>query len=332
MRPWMDWPGMSGPDPRDPLDEFGQIAEFFRPLTRGEPGAFGLLDDAAVLPQTGGGQTVVTQDGIVEGVHFPAGGEPADIAARFLRVNLSDLAAKGAEPFAWLQTLAWGPGWDLERRRAFAHSLAVEAEAFGLVLLGGDTVSTSGPFMASGTFFGRVQDGAMIPRSGARPGDLLLVTGPIGDGFLGLRAVTGERLDPEGSLARKFWRPQPRLDLRATLRRRASAAADVSDGLIADAGHLARASGCGVRIDLDRMPLSPSGQAWVRDRGASPETLLALASGGDDYEIVLAARPEDRAELEAAGCVVVGGFAEGVSGVFHQGRPVEAGPGGWRHA
>ncbi|MFM1960089.1 MAG: thiamine-phosphate kinase [Pseudomonadota bacterium] len=323
---------MSGPKSGEGPDEFGQIAEFFRPLTRGEPGAFDLLDDAAVLPDAGGAQVVVTQDALVEGVHFPSSEAPEDIAARFLRVNLSDLAAKGAEPFAWLQTLAWGPGWDLARRRDFARGLAREAEAFGLVLLGGDTVSTPGPFMVSGTFFGRCPAGGMIPRSGAEPGDLLMVSGPIGDGLLGLQAVTGVVPDAAGRLARKFRRPEPRLDLRATLRRCASAAADISDGLIADAGHLARASRCAVTLDLERLPLSPEAQDWL-GRQASPEAaLLALASGGDDYEVVLAARPGHRGELERAGCTVVGGFHAGVSEVRHRGLSVDPGPGGWRHA
>ena len=192
---------MSGPDRRDPPDEFGQIAEFFRPLTRGAPGALGLLDDAAILPDAEGRQVVVTQDALVEGVHFPNDADPAGVAARFLRVNLSDLAAKGAEPFAWLQTLAWGAGWDLDRRRAFARALGAEAEQFGLSLLGGDTVTTAGPFLVSGTFFGRCPAEGMVPRAGARPGDLLLVSGPIGDGMLGLKAVTGALADPSGRLA-----------------------------------------------------------------------------------------------------------------------------------
>lgn len=323
---------MSGPDPLPPPDEFGQIAEFFRPLTREAPGALGLLDDAAVLPETSGEQVVVTQDALVEGVHFPSGEDPADIAARFMRVNLSDLAAKGAEPFAWLQTLAWGPGWDLSRRRAFARGLAREAEGFGLVLLGGDTVSTPGPFMVSGTFFGRCASGGMIPRSGARPGDLLMVSGVIGDGFLGLKAVTGDIPDPSGRLALRFRRPEPRLDLREVLRAVALATADVSDGLVADAGHLARASGCGVRLELDRVPLSQDGRDWAARQPDPAAALVALATGGDDYEIVLAAPASSRTRLEAAGCTVIGAFTEAPSAVLHHGKAIVVGAGGWRHA
>ena len=322
---------MSGPDPWRPPDEFGQIAEFFRPLTRGDPGAFDLLDDAAVVPTQAGTDLVVTQDAIVEGVHFPFGAAPEDVAARFFRVNLSDLAAKGAEPFAWLQTIAWSPEWPLERRRAFASGLAREVGIFGLTLLGGDTVSTSGPFMASGTFLGRCPTGGVIRRAGARPGDLLLVSGPIGDGWLGLQAVTGLLADPTGALARKFHRPEPRLDLRALLRTCAHAAADVSDGLIADARHLATASGCGVRLALELIPLSEQGMAWVAESPDEASARIALASGGDDYEIVLAAPPGHRKALEAAGCSIVGVFVDGPSGVLLNGRALEVGPGGWRH-
>lgn len=322
---------MSGPDPRSAPDEFGQIAELFRPLTRGEPGAFDLLDDAAVITSQAGSDLVVTQDAVVEGVHFPAGEAPEDVAARFFRVNLSDLAAKGAEPLAWLQTLAWSPEWPLERRRGFARGLAQEAASFGLTLLGGDTVSTPGPFMASGTFLGRCPPGGVIRRAGARPGDLLLASGPIGDGWLGLQAVTGALQDPTGALARKFRRPEPRLDLRDLLRTCARAAADISDGLIADARHLAAASGCGVRLALERVPLSASGSAWLAQAPDEAGARIALASGGDDYEIVLAAAPAHRSVLEAAGCTVVGAFVDGSSEVLLNGRALEAGPGGWRH-
>lgn len=322
---------MSAPEPQASLDEFGQIAEFFRPLTRGDPAALSLLDDAALLPVAPDLDIVVTQDSIVEGVHFPAGEAAEDVASRFFRVNLSDLAAKGAAPFAWLQTLAWGPQWDLPRRRAFAQRLDEEALRFGLVLLGGDTVSTPGPFMASGTFFGRCPRNALVLRGGARPGDLLLVSGPIGDGFLGLKAVAGELPDPEGRLALKFRRPEPRFDLRNVLRSAASAAADVSDGLIADAGHLARASGCGVRIDLERVPLSPDALNWVAGEADRLGGLISLASGGDDYELVLAAGRATCALLEAAGCTRVGVFTSEASSVCLDGRPIDAGAGGWRH-
>jgi len=251
---------MSGPDPLSPPDEFGQIAEFFRPLTRGDPGAFDLLDDAAVVTARTGTDLVMTQDAIVEG-------------------------------------------------------LAREAGIFGLTLLGGDTVSTPGPFMASGTFLGRCPPGGVIRRSGARPGDLLLVTGPIGDGWLGLQAVTGALKDPDGGLARKFRRPEPRLDLRALLRACARAAADVSDGLIADARHLATASGCGVHLALEQSPLSEWGKDWLAGSPDEVGARITLASGGDDYEIVLAAEPAHREVLEAAGCSVVGVFVDGPSEV-----------------
>ncbi|MFM8821683.1 MAG: thiamine-phosphate kinase [Phenylobacterium sp.] len=332
----MVWPAMSAPDPGGPspetsLDEFGQIAAFFRPLTRGEPGALDLLDDAALLPVQPGEEIVVTQDCVVEGVHFPPELSPDDVAARFLRVNLSDLAAKGAEPFAWLQSIAWSTTWPVARRRAFAESLAREAEIFNLSLLGGDTVATPGPLTISGTFFGRCPEGAMVRRSGAQPGDLLLVSGPIGDGFLGLRALIGEVQDTSGELRRKFQRPRPRLDLREVLRACAAAAADISDGLIADARHIAKASGCGVRLDLERIPLSSPGRVWLEQQADIGDALMKLASGGDDYELAIAASPKDGARLEAAGCTVAGEFIDGVPEVRLNGALMPAGQGGWRH-
>ena len=327
----MDWLGMSGPDPGAIPDEFGQIAELFRPLTGGEPGALDLLDDAAVLPVRAGSDIVVTQDAIVEGVHFPTGESPEDVAARFFRVNLSDLAAKGAEPFAWLQSIAWSKAWALEKRRSFARALADEAREFGLVLLGGDTVSTPGPFMASGTFFGRCPPGGIIRRSGARPGDALFVSGPIGDGWLGLKAVMGEIEDPSGALRQGFRRPKPRLDLRETLRDCATAAADVSDGLIADSGHIAEASGCGVCLDLERMPLSGPAQEWLGSQTDRFMALTGLASGGDDYQIAFAAPLSKRERLEGAGCTRIGDFVDGPSEIRLSGVAYAPGPGGWRH-
>jgi thiamine-monophosphate kinase len=282
-----------------PADEFETIARLLRPLTRGAPEALGLLDDAAVLAGRPGFDLVITKDALVEGVHFLPG-DPLDLVARkLLRVNLSDLAAKAAEPFGYLLAIAWPKGAD---REAFARGLAEDGEAFGLALLGGDTVATPGPLTASVTMLGWVPDGGMVKRSGARPGDLLAVSGVIGDGWLGLKAAKGEIED--AGLADRYRLPRPRLDLREALRG-AHAAADVSDGLLADAGHVALASGCGVHIDLERLPLSAPARRWLDSQADAEAALLALASGGDDYEIVCAAP----GELD--GFTVVGSFGEG---------------------
>lgn len=314
---------MSGPD------EFEAIARLFRPLTRGAPGALGLMDDAAVLPARPGQDLVVTADAVVEGVHFPVGEDPQAVARKLLRVNLSDLAAKAAEPWAYLLTVAWPAGWDGAARTRFAQGLDMDGEVFGLVLLGGDTVSTTGPMTASVTMLGWAPAGRAVLRSGARVGDRLLVSGTIGDGTLGLAAALGELDDPSGRLTARYRFPEPRLDLRDRLRAHAGAAADVSDGLIADAGHIAEASGAGVRIALERLPLSPQAEAWVERQPDRLAALLRLASGGDDYEVVCAARPD---AAEALGLTDIGEVIAGAGTVVtFEGRAVEAGPGGWRH-
>lgn len=315
-----------------PADEFETIARLFRPLTRGAPEALGLLDDAAVLPSRPGFDLVITKDAVVEGVHFLSD-DPLDLVARkLLRVNLSDLAAKAAEPFGYLLAVAWPHGGGWPEREAFARGLAEDGETFGLTLVGGDTVSTPGPLMASVTMLGWVAVGRMVKRSGAQPGDLLVVSGTIGDGMLGLAAAQGEIDSPD--LADRYRLPQPRLQLRDALGH-AKAAADVSDGLLADAGHLAEASGCAVRVDLETLPLSGGARSWLEARPDPETALLSLASGGDDYEVICAVAPADLEAFAAAAgmpVTVVGAFAdgEGVSVSLH-GKAQRAGQLGWRH-
>jgi thiamine-monophosphate kinase len=308
------------------LDEFGEIARLFRPLTRGAPGAFDLQDDAAVVSPRPGHDLVVTKDAIVEGVHFLAGESPELIGRRLARVNLSDLAAKGAEPFAAFLAVAWPPGFTDADRAAFAAGLGADLKDAGVSLLGGDTVATPGPFTASLTALGWVPDGRMVRRGGAQPGDRLMVSGHIGDGWLGLKAARGEIADPDGYLASRYRLPTPRLDLRRTVLEHATAAADVSDGLIADAGHIAVASGVRLTLDLDRTPLSSPARAWLEAQPDRAAALVALASGGDDYEIV-ATSP-----VALPGFVVIGEVSTGQGiEVTSAGQPVNPGAGGWRH-
>ena len=308
-------------------DEFSEIERLFRPLTGGAAGAFDLLDDAAVVPQRPGFDLVVTKDAIVEGVHFPKGEQPDLIARKLLRVNLSDLAAKAAEPFGCFLAVAWPAGFGARQREAFARGLGEDLRAFGVALLGGDTVSTPGPFTASLTALGWVPEGRMVRRAGARAGDRLAVSGTIGDGALGLAAVRGEIEDPEGWLAERYRLPTPRLDLREALRDRALAAADVSDGLVADAGHIAGASGVGLRLDLDAMPLSPAARAWLDGQADRAAALVRLATGGDDYEVVCAFSGAPPAGFTACGEFVAGSDID----VWLTGRKVAVARGGWRH-
>lgn len=316
---------MSGSD--EVPDEFGQIARLFRPLTRGAPEAFDLLDDAAAIPARPGFDLVITKDAMVEGVHFLPGEAPELIARKLLRVNLSDLAAKGAEPYGYFLATAWTPEFGWPERQAFASGLAADGEAFGLTLLGGDTVSTPGPLTLSITLLGWTPAGQMIRRGGAKAGDLVMVSGTIGDGWLGLQAARGEIVDPDGYLLARYRTPTPRLELRDALRLSASAAADVSDGLIADARHLGHASGVRLSIDLSSLPLSAPAERWLEGMGDRAAGLLALASGGDDYEVVCTGARAIRG-MTVIGQVVAG---EGVA-VMLDDEPLPVGQGGWRHA
>jgi len=310
-------------------DEFDEIERLFRPLTRGAPGAFDLLDDAAVVPSRPGYDLVVTKDAVVEGVHFLRNEAPDLVARKLLRVNLSDLAAKAAEPFACFLAVAWPSNFDLRQRERFAMGLAADLESYDLHLMGGDTVVTEGPFTASLTAMGWVPHGRMVRRAGARPGDKLLVSGTIGDGALGLAAAQGAIPDSDGFLAFRYRLPQPRLDLRGALRAWATAAADVSDGLVADAGHIAKASGVGLIVDLDQLPLSGAAATWLEQQADPQDALIRLGTGGDDYEVVCTIRPD---QPKPAGFAVIGEVTDGEGvEVRAAGRLVDAGQGGWRH-
>ncbi|HYF23284.1 MAG TPA: thiamine-phosphate kinase [Caulobacteraceae bacterium] len=322
--------------------EFETIAELFRPLTGGAPEARGLLDDAAVLPSRPGQDLVITKDAIVEGVHFLPD-DPLDLVARkLLRTNLSDLAAKGAEPYGYFLAVSWSGRCGLDERAAFARGLAEDQARFGIVLLGGDTTSTPGPLTASVTALGWAPHGRTPSRAGARPGDLVLVSGAIGDGYLGLKAARGELrgLEPErvAALARRYRLPEPRGVLARAVRDHASASADVSDGLVADLGHICAASGVGAELQLEHLPLSAAAKAWLDHRADPVASLADLATGGDDYEIVCTARPEHAEALIRAGDKAGVPFAvlgpvtrgEGVR-VTHAGAPVAIARPGWRH-
>ncbi|MDB5483621.1 MAG: thiL [Caulobacteraceae bacterium] len=321
----------------DSPDEFAWIARL-APLTRGDPRALGLLDDAAVIPGRPGFDLVVSKDAMVEGVHFLPDERPDLVGRRLLRTNLSDLAAKAAEPFGYFLMTAWPSDRSWADRDAFIRGLAEDGEAFGVALLGGDTVRAAGPLTLSATVLGWCPAGTAVLRSGARAGDVAVVLGTIGDGWLGLRAARGEVADPDGRLAAHYRTPTPLLTLREGLRAFARAAADVSDGLVADLGHVARASALAVSLDLADLPLSTDAAAWCAAQPDQSAALLALATGGDDYAIVCAAHPADvtslariAAEYRVA-CARVGVFevGEGVR-VTLAGRAVRVAKPGWSH-
>ena len=276
------------------------IARYFRPIAT-DPGAFQLDDDAAAL-MPDGNDIVVTTDAIVEGVHFLPDDPPDTVARKALRVNLSDLAAKGAAPAGFVLTLALRNA-DEAWLKPFAAALGEDARQFGCPLLGGDTVSTPGPLMISVTAFGRVPPGKMVHRSGAKPGDRVMVTGTIGDAALGLAVLKGGKVHADtGAIAARemlvgrYRVPQPRVALAEAVRGHASAAMDVSDGLAGDLAKLCGVSDVSAVIDLQSVPLSDAARDLVSRGIVGLETLIA---GGDDYEI-LCTIPEDRVEGFAA--------------------------------
>ena len=283
----------------DVAGEFETIQRLFAPLAHPE-WARGLKDEVAVLPSRAGYDLVLTKDAIVEGVHFLANDPLDTVAQKLLRVNLSDLAAKGAEPFGYLLACHWSPRCGWPEREAFVAGLGVDQKAFGVHLLGGDTVSTPGPASFSCTMMGWVPKGRVVGRSGARAGDLVFVTGMIGDGWLGLQAARKVlSLEPErlGALIAHYRAPMPRVEFAEAIRDFATASVDVSDGLIADLGHVAEAGGVGIEIDLERVPLSAAANAWLDGRVDPEAALERLASGGDDYEIAFTARASDESVL-----------------------------------
>ena len=292
------------------------IARFFAPLAG--PAGLGLKDDAALLKPPPGRDLVVTTDALVAGVHFFADDPPAAIARKALRVNLSDLAAKGAEPIGFTLDLALPGDWTAEWLAAFAAGLGDDAAAYGCPLIGGDTVRTPGPLTLAITAIGAVEPDRFAARGGVRPGDWLYVTGTIGDAALGLRLRLGQgpalaeadRLQLLG----RYLLPQPRLALAPAVARFASAGMDVSDGFVGDLTKMLRVSGVTATIEMSRLPLSPAASAAI---GADPSLFPVVASGGDDYELIVATPASSAAAFEAAAVeagVAVTSVGEAVAG------------------
>lgn len=319
------------------------VARFFRPLATGE-GALALLDDCAALTPPPGRDLVLKTDAIAAGIHFFAD-DPWDLVARkALRVNVSDLAAKGAEPLGWMLSLALPADWRVEDLEALSRGFAVDQAAFGFSLLGGDTIRSPDGLVLSITVIGAVPTGRMVRRAAARPGDRLFVSGTLGDAALGLLARTDPArarawgLDPAEAdhLARRYLLPEPRLALAPALLAHAGAAMDLSDGLGLDLARMVRASGVGARIEVDRLPLSPAARAVL---AAEPDLIRSVVGGGDDYEI-LAAVPAEAvsaflAAARTAGVAVaeIGRIESGsdLRLVERTGETVTFRPSGFRH-
>jgi thiamine-monophosphate kinase len=282
----------------DELDEFERIRRFFAPLAG--PGGLGLLDDAALVDCGAGRCLVVTADAIVAGVHYLPDDPPEMVARKLLRVNLSDLAAMGARPLHYVLTTALPAELGSEWLARFAQGLDEDQRRFGIDLLGGDSVGTTGPAVLSLTAIGDVATGMEVRRSGAHPGDLVWVSGTIGDAFLGLRLLRGAHpeLAPKhrAFLIRRFRIPDPRTKLGPLLCSIAHAMIDISDGLLADLGHICETSHVAAVVKRDSLPLSAAARLIVEgDPGICPR----LAAAGDDYELLFTA-PAGRTEAIAA--------------------------------
>lgn len=283
------------------LGEFALIERYFRPLAT-HPGAFDLHDDVAVLRPKAGEELVLTTDLVAAGIHFFPDDPPESIARKALRVNLSDLAAKGADPLGYLLAIALPSDWSEAWIRKFTRGLAGDQKRYGISLLGGDTSRASGGLTISITAIGRLPKGTTVRRKGARPGDLVYVSGTIGDGALGLRLRLGS-IDgaPAGRnaarLRDRYLHPEPRMALAPVVRRYASAALDVSDGLVGDLGHICEVSGVGATIESAAIPLSKPATALV---ATDPSALATVLTGGDDYEILCTVPKRSGAAFAAA--------------------------------
>jgi thiamine-monophosphate kinase len=280
--------------------EFELIREVFAPLSLGLPGAVGLTDDVALISPPPGCEVVLNTDAIVEGVHFRKSDPPESIAKKALRVNISDFAAKGASPHAYLLALAL-PEWpDRDWLERFAGGLAEDQREFAVTLAGGDTVRSPGGLYITVTLAGFVPQGVTIRRHNAAPGDIIFVTGTIGDAGMGLELLKNEakqRSDDCAELVSRYRVPRPPLAFGQALRGIASASLDVSDGLIADLGHIAEVSHVRMEIDADRVPLSPQ---LRRMSGGSPAVVARAATAGDDYEIAFTVPASKRGAVEMA--------------------------------
>lgn len=296
---------MAAPDDISAEDRL--IARFFRPIAT-DPGALGLSDDAAFIKPPPGCDLVLKTDAIVGGVHFFPEDAAQAVASKALRVNLSDLAAKGARPLGFLLSLAIPKDIKEDWLGGFAEGLRGDAVLFGCPLFGGDTDRTPGPVTVSIAMFGSVPEGTMVRRAGAKAGDRVFVTGTIGDAALGVALRGGQakmwKLNDaqRQHLMSRYLLPQPRNVLAEAIRNHASAAMDISDGLVGDFGKLCRASGVAADISVASVPVSDAAKTVIASDVATLELVL---TGGDDYEIICTV-PNKKAESFRAAAKAAG--------------------------
>lgn len=330
--------------PTEPLEtEEAIIQGFLAPLAAGAPGSFGLQDDCATIAPSSGYELVLKTDAIAEGVHFLSDDDPADVGWKALAVNVSDLAAKGARPLGYLMSLAFPAAPTREWMSGFARGLGEAQRAFGMHLLGGDTDRRPGPISITPMVMGEAPLGRMVRRGAACPGDLIYVSGTLGDSLLGLQVKRDRRasrwmLSPEQAshLTARYVRPTPRVALAPVVLAHARASMDLSDGLMKDLGRMCRASGVGARVEHRRLPVSDAfGAVRAADPAAATEALFA----GDDYEILCAVAQEKASSFETAasktGIAVtcIGSFVDqGETRLLDgDGKDMDIGRTGWDH-
>lgn len=314
------------------LDEFARIARFFAPLAGS--GALGLTDDVALIDGPSGTQYVLKTDAVIAGIHFFPSDPPGTVAQKLLRMNLSDLAGKGAEPVGYLLTTALTTANDETWLKQFSAGLAADQREFGISLLGGDSVRTRGATTLSVAAVGRVRKGTALLRSGARVGDALYMSGTLGDAALGLalqkRRQFGLSARHRRYLIDRYRLPQPRLALGRKLVGLASAAMDISDGLVADLGHLCDASRVAAIVETARLPLSAAARAALQ---RDPALIRTILTGGDDYEILFTASPSAKKKLVRMPVTEIGRIepGRGVKVLNSLGKPMTLGRAGYRH-
>lgn len=313
------------------MKEFSLIKKFFRPLAISSSGALNLQNDTAFLKCPHNRQLVLTTDTMVEGVHFLKSENSTTVAQRLLRVNLSDLAASGAHPIGYLFNLIGGQISQVWLQK-FCKGLRQDQKRYGLSLLGGDTTSGSRTLTLSLTALGTVCRTQRLTRGGAQPGDLVCVSGVVGDGFLGCQAFKSRRTTD--SLSR-YLTPEPRLQLGQALLGLANASIDVSDGLLSDIEHILEASHVGGEIELSLVPLSRQGKRYVQNRLGR---LLNLCTAGDDYELVFTVPPNRSRQLPLLASklklplTIVGKIEKNKDlRVFHRGSKVSVKKLGYQH-
>jgi len=319
------------------MHEFEMIRDYFRPLTMDRAEAGGLLDDAAILNVPRDFDLVMSSDTLNGGVHFLENETPANIAHKCLRVNLSDMAAMGAKPYCYQLNLAFSKMPDKAWAKEFTDALLADNNEFGVFCSGGDTTVVEGPMLVSMTITGLVPSGRAVKRFGAKAGDLVVVTGNIGDAAVGVKVKLGilELDDPEAFLL-ACDRPMPRTPISEAIHTYANAGIDISDGMIADLSHIADVSGVAARIDADKIPFSYAARNLLKQNIV---TLEDLVTGGDDYEIAMAIPPQNvdafiaEASKRGVDAHVIGVFedGEGVHVLDASGAPIEFSKKGWTH-